>query len=99
MRTPIHFDLFRRSHPVKRTPALVAALLALVAAGCGGASDEVGGGDAPKSASGGGAKLSLVAYSVPKAGFDKVIPLFEQTHEGNGVTFTQSYGGSGDQSR
>jgi sulfate transport system substrate-binding protein len=82
---------------VKRTPALVAALLALLAAGCGGASDEVGG-DAPKAASG-GTKLSLVAYAVPKVGFDKVIPLFEKTPAGQGVTFSQSYGASGDQSR
>jgi sulfate transport system substrate-binding protein len=71
-------------------------------AACGGASDEVGGGDAPKAAGGGGAKaskLSLVAYAVPKVGFDKVIPLFNQTAEGEGVAFSQSYGASGDQSR
>ena len=36
---------------------------------------------------------------MPKVGFDKVIPLFEQTPEGEGVTFSQSYGASGDQSR
>src|SRR3954452_13146021 len=86
--------------PVKTTTALAAAILALVVAACGGASDAVGGSDsAPKAASGGGAKLSLVAYSVPKPGFDKVIPLFEKTAQGKGVTFSQSYGPSGDQSR
>jgi sulfate transport system substrate-binding protein len=85
---------------VKSLTALVAALLALVVAACGGASDEVGGGDAPKAAGGAEAsKLSLVAYAVPKVGFDKVIPLFAQTPEGAGVTFSQSYGASGDQSR
>ncbi len=68
-------------------------------AGCGGASDEVGGDAAPKAASGSNTKLSLVAYAVPKVGFDKVIPLFEKTPEGQGVTFSQSYGASGDQSR
>ena len=64
---------------MKSTTALVAAILALVVAACGGASDEVGGGDAPKAAGGGTAeatKLALVAYAVPKVGFDKVIPLF-----------------------
>ena len=72
----------------------------MVVAGCGGASDNVGGDSAPKAASGGGStKLSLVAYAVPKVGFDKVIPLFEKTPEGKGVTFSQSYGASGDQSR
>jgi sulfate transport system substrate-binding protein len=87
---------------VKSTTALVAAILALVVAACGGASDEVGGGDAPKAAGGGSAeasKLSLVAYAVPKVGFDNVIPLFNQTAEGEGVSFSQSYGASGDQSR
>jgi sulfate/thiosulfate transport system substrate-binding protein len=85
---------------VKTTTALAVAILALVVAACGGASDEVGGTDAPKAASGAGStKLSLVAYSVPKPGFDKVIPLFQKTPEGQGVTFSQSYGASGDQSR
>ena len=86
---------------MKTTTALAVALLALVVAACGGASDEVGGGsDAPKSASGGDStKLALVAYSVPKPGFDKVIPLFEKTDAGKGVTFSTSYGASGDQSR
>src|SRR3954447_19352842 len=85
---------------MKSTTTLVVALLALVVAACGGASDEVGGGTPQKAASGGGgAKLSLVAYSVPKPGFDKVIPLFEKTPQGKGITFSQSYGASGDQSR
>jgi sulfate/thiosulfate transport system substrate-binding protein len=86
---------------VKNATALAVALLALVVAACGGASDEVGGtSDSPKAAGGGSsAKLSLVAYSVPKPGFDKVIPLFEKTAAGKGVTFSTSYGASGDQSR
>ena len=36
---------------------------------------------------------------MPKVGFDKVIPLFQKTDAGKGVTFSQSYGPSGDQSR
>src|SRR4051812_45162531 len=85
---------------MKSTTTLVVALLALVVAACGGSSDEVGGSSTPKAASGqSNTKLSLVAYSVPKPGFDKVIPLFQQTAAGKGVTFSQSYGPSGDQSR
>jgi sulfate/thiosulfate-binding protein len=86
---------------VKTTTALGVAILAVVVAACGGASDEVGGGDTPQAAAGGGetTKLSLVAYAVPKVGFDKVIPAFAKTPEGKGVTFSQSYGASGDQSR
>jgi sulfate/thiosulfate-binding protein len=84
-----------------RITTLIAALLALTAlvvAGCGGgSSDEVGAsGD---SGDEGDVKLSLVAYAVPKVGFDKVIPLFQKTPEGEGVVFSQSYGASGDQSR
>lgn len=78
--------------------ALAAALLALVAAGCGGGSSDdasgAGGGDDDADV-----KLSLVAYAVPKVGFDKVIPAFQATPEGRGIGFSQSYGASGDQSR
>ncbi len=43
--------------------------------------------------------INLYAYAVPKAGFDVVIPAFQQTPAGAGVQFQQSYGASGDQSR
>jgi sulfate transport system substrate-binding protein len=79
-------------------PFLLAAVAALVVAGCGGASDEVGGGDESAS-SGAKATLSLVAYAVPKVGFDRVIPAFGKTERGSNVAFEQSYGASGDQSR
>ena len=77
--------------------ALVAALVALVAAGCGGSSDDAGGSASANDDA--GTKLSLVAYAVPKVGFDKVIPAFQATAAGRGVGFSQSYGASGDQSR
>ena len=72
--------------------AVVPALLALAAAGCGGTSDSGGGG-------GGGGKLALVAYSTPKEAYAGVIPAFQKTSEGKGVSFSQSYGASGDQER
>lgn len=66
-------------------------------AACGGADDTAGGsGD---SASSGDTQLQLVAYAVPKVGFDKLIPAFQKTPDGKGVSFKQSYGASGDQSR
>src|SRR2546425_2806495 len=45
------------------------------------------------------AKLTLVAYSTPKDAYAKLIPAFQRTAAGNGVSFDQSYGASGDQSR
>lgn len=72
-------------------------LLGLLLAACGGSSDSTDGEEAR--AAEGGTRLSLVAYAVPKVGFDRVIPAFQRTEAGKGVTFAQSYGASGDQSR
>jgi sulfate transport system substrate-binding protein len=44
-------------------------------------------------------KLSLVAYSTPKDAYAKIIPAFQNTAAGKDVSFDQSYGASGDQSR
>jgi sulfate/thiosulfate transport system substrate-binding protein len=78
---------------------VTSAVLALAVAGCGGASDTKGGDSGAASGSGGGAKLALVAYSTPQVVYDDVIPAFTKTADGKGVSFTQSYGASGDQSR
>ncbi|WP_246394835.1 extracellular solute-binding protein [Corynebacterium anserum] len=43
--------------------------------------------------------LNVVAYAVPKVGFDRVIPAFRATEAGHSVGFAESYGASGDQSR
>jgi sulfate/thiosulfate transport system substrate-binding protein len=66
---------------------VVLAVAALVATGCG----ATGGG--------GGNRLSLVAYSTPREAYAALIPAFRKTAAGKGVTFSQSYGASGDQSR
>ena len=72
----------------------VGAASALLISGCGG-SAEAGsaGGSGPK------VKLSLVAYSTPQAAYKKIIAAFKKTSEGKNITFTESYGASGDQSR
>jgi sulfate/thiosulfate-binding protein len=49
--------------------------------------------------SSGGKQLTLLAYSTPQSVFAALIPAFRTTSEGKGVTFSQSYGPSGDQSR
>jgi sulfate transport system substrate-binding protein len=82
-----------------RTTVLVAGLAALATAGCGGASDTKGSTSSSGGGGKGGAKLSLVAYSTPQVVYDEAIPAFQKTSGGQGVSFTQSYGASGDQSR
>jgi sulfate transport system substrate-binding protein len=51
------------------------------------------------SGSDGKVQLSLVAYSTPQAAYEKIIQAFQATPEGKNVTFTKSFGASGDQSR
>lgn len=82
----------------RRTVAALLALGALAAlAGCGGSSDSAG---ATAAASGGsGPTLSLVAYSTPEVVYDQIVPDFQKTAAGRGVSFKTSYGASGDQSR
>src|SRR3954454_21374431 len=76
----------RKALPRLLTAVLAAAALVAVVAGCGGSSSS-------------GNKLSLVAYSTPKEAYAALIPAFQKTPQGKDVTFTQSYGASGDQSR
>jgi sulfate/thiosulfate-binding protein len=66
------------------------AALALVTAGvaaCGAKDDEAK------------VTLSLVAYSTPQAAYEALIKEFQKTDAGKNITFKQSYGASGDQSR
>jgi sulfate transport system substrate-binding protein len=69
---------------------VVAALVAATA-GCAGVASPTASGDK--------VVLSLVAYSTPQAAYEKLIAAFRQTPAGQAITFTQSYGASGDQSR
>ena len=49
--------------------------------------------------SSGDQRLNLVAYAVPKPGFEAVIRGFRGTPDGRDTGFAESYGASGDQSR
>ncbi len=73
----------------KRTPVVALLLLAALGLGACGSSS---GGSSSKS-------LALVAYSTPQGAFEKLIPAFEATAAGKGVSFSQSFGPSGEQSR
>lgn len=71
---------------------LLTLLLALLAAGCGGSSGST---EADF-----GKKLDVVGYSTPESVYAEVLePAFERTPEGKGVSFSNSFGASGDQSR
>jgi sulfate transport system substrate-binding protein len=70
--------------------ALIAATAALAA--CGGRNEDAGGGGK------GSTKLSLVAYSTPQEAYEQLIPAFRK-QSGDSVSFSQSYGPSGDQAR
>ncbi len=76
--------------PRNRIVVLLAAVALVLVAGCGGSSD---GGSGAKS------KLTLVAYSTPREVYEQLIPDFQKTTAGKGVSFEQSYGSSGEQSR
>jgi sulfate/thiosulfate transport system substrate-binding protein len=48
---------------------------------------------------GGGSSVALVAYSTPREAYAELIPAFQKTAAGANVTFSESYGSSGEQSR
>ena len=84
----------RRSVNVGLMAALLALLIAVVAAGCGSSSSS------SSSSSSGGAKLDVVGYSTPESVYTESLePAFEKTPQGKGISFSNSFGASGDQSR
>src|SRR5690242_7249387 len=73
--------------------ALLTLLGAVLVAGCGS-----GGSNAANSS--GGAKLDVVGYSTPESVYAETLePAFEKTAQGKGISFSNSFGASGDQSR
>ncbi|MDX6636260.1 MAG: sulfate/thiosulfate transport system substrate-binding protein [Solirubrobacterales bacterium] len=86
----------RRSVKIGLPAALLVLLLAVFAAGCGGGDSTTG----SDSGSSGGGKLDVVGYSTPEAVYTEAIePAFEESSKGAGVSFSNSFGASGDQSR
>jgi sulfate/thiosulfate transport system substrate-binding protein len=85
----------RRSVTVGLFAALT-LLMALVVAGCGSSSDS----SSTDSGSSSGGKLDVVGYSTPESVYAETLePAFEKTPQGKGVSFSNSFGASGDQSR
>jgi sulfate/thiosulfate transport system substrate-binding protein len=71
--------------------SIVALTLAsLILGACGGGS---------ASESGGSDEISLVAYSTPREAYEELTARFSETPAGEGVSFAESYGSSGEQAR
>ena len=87
---------------LRRVTGIVFVLAIVIAlpmffVGCGGGSAASGASSG--SDGGGNVTLSLVGYSTIEEAYDELTPAFAETKAGKGVTFTSSYGASGDQSR
>src|SRR3954452_24169722 len=81
----------RRGVTAASVAALFVVLIAVVVAGCGSSSG---------SSSSGGGKLDVVGYSTPESVYQESLePAFEKTSAGEGVSFSNSFGASDDQSR
>src|SRR3954471_17500432 len=88
----------RRGVTIGLPAVLVTLLIAVFAAGCG-SSDSDSTSGSSGSGSGGG-KLDVVGYSTPESVYAETLePAFEKTSQGEGVSFSNSFGASGDQSR
>ena len=82
----------RKLARVRSTAAVIAAATAVLLTGCvGGAATAPGSADATT--------LHLVGYAVPKEANNAIQKKFAETPEGKDVTWQESYGPSGDQSR
>jgi sulfate/thiosulfate transport system substrate-binding protein len=90
----IALDTRRRRAMAVLPLALLTLLMGLAAAGCG-SSD-----DAATAGGGSGGQIDVVGYSTPEGVYEEALePGFEATPEGKGVSFSNSFGASGDQSR
>jgi sulfate transport system substrate-binding protein len=81
---------------------LLTMLIAIAIAGCGGGSSSSSSSSESSGGGGGGegGKLAVVGYSTPESVYAETLePAFEKTPQGNGVSFSNSFGASGDQSR
>ena len=97
----------RRGVTIGLGAGLLTMLIALAIAGCGGGDSSTdsgsstsasGGGDSTSSS--GGGELAVVGYSTPESVYaESLEPAFEKTSQGAGVSFSNSFGASGDQSR
>jgi sulfate/thiosulfate-binding protein len=89
------------THRGRRALVLIAAAVAVLAAGCGQKNDSASAGGSPSGTAGKpvSGTVNLVAYSTPQEAYQKIEQAFRKTDTGKAVTFKESFGASGDQSR
>jgi len=80
-------------------PVLALSLLAAACGSSGSGSPKSTGSGSTGSGTALSGKINLVAYSTPQQAYADLIKAFNATAEGKSVSFSQSFGGSGDQSR
>ncbi len=80
----------------RRAFAAIAVASLMVVAACGGDDDSSDGGG---SGANSGATINIVGFAVPEEANVAIAEKFNETPEGEGVSFEGSYGASGDQSR
>jgi sulfate transport system substrate-binding protein len=85
-------DRHRLRTPITRRQALLGLTAAAAAPALGAAWPRI-------AAAQDEATLTLVAYSTPREAYEAIIPLFQATPQGAGVTFETSFAASGEQSR
>ena len=94
-----------RSPLIRFSAVAIVAALAIAACGDDGSPAAANNSTAGTAAAGSAgaelpaAKLSLVAYSTPQEAYEKIITAFNATPAGKNITFSKSFGASGDQSR
>ena len=94
-----------RSPLIRFSAVAIVAALAMAACGDDGSPAAANNSTAGTAAAGSAgaelpaAKLSLVAYSTPQEAYEKIITAFNATPAGKNITFSKSFGASGDQSR
>jgi sulfate/thiosulfate transport system substrate-binding protein len=101
------FDLLPLKHltvPRVQKVVVVSSLMGALLSGCGGGSTTASSSSSDPSgaADAGPVKLTLVSYAVTKKAYENIIPKFAaqwKAKTGQEVTFEQSYGGSGSQTR
>jgi len=98
-------NIRRRGVRIGFGAGLLTLVVALAIAGCGGgdSSTSSGSSNAADTSGGGGGeggKLAVVGYSTPESVYaESLEPAFEKSPQGSGVSFSNSFGASGDQSR